>query len=94
MNRGMDSDISIRYKLNVQDSLTKWYIRDDILRKDFQYIQASKYKNQRRFVLYIRHLFHKGMVDKDVSVPVVRLKEHSFILSITLIRINTYILNQ
>lgn len=76
MNRGMDFDTSIQCKLNAQGSLMKWYIRDDILHKDFQYIRANMYKNQRRFVLYIRHLFHKGMADMVVSIPVIRLKEH------------------
>lgn len=74
MNRDMDSDILIRYKLNARDSLTKWYIRGGILRRDFQYTQTSMCKNQCRFVLYIQRLFHKGMVDK-VSMLVVRLKE-------------------
>jgi len=79
----MDSDILSQCKLNVRGNLTKWYIRDDILHRDSQYIQANMYKNRRRFVLYIRHLFHKGMVDKVVLVLVVRLKKYNFILSIT-----------
>jgi len=82
MNQDMDSDTSIRYKLNVSGNLTKLYIRDGSLHRDFQYTRANMYKNQRRFVLYIQHLFHKGMVDKVVLL-VIRLKEYNFILSIT-----------
>lgn len=74
-NRHMDFDTWIRCKLNERDSLRKWYIRGDILDRDFQHIRASMCKNQRRFVLCTRRSFRKGMVGRAGLVAVVRLKQ-------------------
>lgn len=71
----MDSDTWIRYKLNARDNPKKWYIRDDILDKDFQRIQASMYKNRRRFVPYTRRSFRKVMVGKVDLVSIMCLKK-------------------